>query len=128
MLCPAPLIPAADSTINAPSGFEPLGLYKSNENLNAALTAAEKAGLQVVNIGASDIINGRPASILGLSWQLIRVHLLSQINLKVCCHVGPNSRGLCGTPAAAPLVRKSTQQQSDPLALTELMTTFWRLP
>ena len=37
----------------------------------------------MVNIGASDIIQGRPASILGLTWQLIRVHLLAQINLKV---------------------------------------------
>lgn len=48
-----------------------------------ALRVAEAAGLQVVNIGATDIIQGRPASILGLTWQLIRVHLLAQINLKV---------------------------------------------
>ena len=74
---------AADSKINVPVGAEPLGLYKATENLNAALKAAESAGLQVVNIGAADIIEGRPASILGLSWQLIRVHLLAQINLKV---------------------------------------------
>lgn len=66
-----------------PSGTETVSLYKSTENLNAALRAAEGAGLQVVNIGAADIIDGRPASILGLSWQLIRVHLLAQINLKV---------------------------------------------
>lgn len=75
-----------------PSGSEPLGLYKSTENLNAALTAAEAAGLQVVNIGASDIIDGRPASILGLSWQLIRVHLLAQINLKVISGRGESKK------------------------------------
>eukprot|EP00903_Cladosiphon_okamuranus_P019699 g18102.t1 len=74
----------ADAEINAVTGDEPLSLYRSNENLNVALQAAEAGGLQVVNIGASDIIQGRPASILGLTWQLIRVHLLAQINLKGC--------------------------------------------
>lgn len=76
-------ISSADAKLNLPPGDEPLSLYKSTENLNAALKAADEAGLQVVNIGAADIISGRPASILGLSWQLIRVHLLAQINLKV---------------------------------------------
>ncbi|CAM9256587.1 unnamed protein product, partial [Hapterophycus canaliculatus] len=74
----------ADAKINVPTGGERLSLYRSNENLNVALRVAEAAGLQVVNIGASDIIQGRPASILGLTWQLIRVHLLAQINLKGC--------------------------------------------
>lgn len=95
---PAALFPlTADAEINCPTGDEPLSLYRSNENLNVALEAAEAGGLQVVNIGATDIIQGRPASILGLTWQLIRVHLLAQINLKVtavsdfchepCCNV-----------------------------------------
>ncbi|CAM9608766.1 unnamed protein product [Ectocarpus fasciculatus] len=74
----------ADTNINAPTEDEPLSLYKANENLNVALEAAENHGLQVVNIGATDIIQGRPASILGLTWQLIRIHLLAQINLKGC--------------------------------------------
>ncbi|CAM9488797.1 unnamed protein product [Scytosiphon promiscuus] len=74
----------ADAKINVPTGDEPLSLYRANENLNVALRVAEEAGLQVVNIGATDIIQGRPASILGLTWQLIRVHLLAQINLKGC--------------------------------------------
>lgn len=81
MTPPAPY--AADTNINAPTDDEPLSLYKANENLNVALEAAENHGLQVVNIGATDIIQGRPASILGLTWQLIRIHLLAQINLKV---------------------------------------------
>ncbi len=86
---PLPHTPAAlilltaDAEINRPTDDEPLSLYRSNENLNVALEAAEAGGLQVVNIGATDIIQGRPASILGLTWQLIRVHLLAQINLKV---------------------------------------------
>lgn len=88
VVSPPPLPPTvhstpADSKINVPPGDEPLSLYRSNENLNVALRVAEEAGLQVVNIGATDIIQGRPASILGLTWQLIRVHLLAQINLKV---------------------------------------------
>ncbi|CAM9109953.1 unnamed protein product [Ectocarpus sp. 4 AP-2014] len=74
----------ADTNINTRTDDEPLSLYKANENLNVALEAAENHGLQVVNIGATDIIQGRPASILGLTWQLIRIHLLAQINLKGC--------------------------------------------
>ncbi|CAM9989989.1 unnamed protein product [Sphacelaria rigidula] len=69
--------------MNVPSGSEPVRLFKAMENLNVALTAAEVGGLQVVHIGARDIMDGRPASILGLSWQLIRVHLLAAIKPKV---------------------------------------------
>lgn len=58
-------------------------MFKAAENINAALTAAEAAGLKVVGIGAADIIDGRLGSILALCWQLIRVHLLAQRNLKV---------------------------------------------
>lgn len=40
--------------------------------------------LHIVNIGAADNIDGRPARIFGLARQLIRVHALAQENLKVC--------------------------------------------
>lgn len=73
----------ADSKINIPAGSEALGLFKAIENLNTALAAVEAAGLKVVNVGAGDVVDSRPASILGLSWQLLRVHQLAQIKLKV---------------------------------------------
>lgn len=38
--------------------------------------------MKVVNIGAQDLIEGRPILILGLMWQIIRMQLLSQITIK----------------------------------------------
>jgi plastin-1 len=59
-----------------------LNVYTKTENLNLALNAARSIGCQVVNIGAQDVIEGRPILILGLMWQIIRVQLLSQISIK----------------------------------------------
>ena len=53
-----------------------------NENLNLAINAAKSIGLTVVNIGAGDLIEGRPHLVLGLVWQLVKLCLLSKINLK----------------------------------------------
>mmetsp|Transcript_25513 Transcript_25513/g.43022 ORF Transcript_25513/g.43022 Transcript_25513/m.43022 type:complete len:634 (+) Transcript_25513:72-1973(+) len=59
-----------------------LNVYTKTENLNLALNAAKSIGCQVVNIGAQDLIEGRPILILGLMWQIIRMQLLSQISIK----------------------------------------------
>jgi plastin-1 len=59
-----------------------LNIYHKTENLNLALNAARGIGCQVVNIGAQDLIEGRPILILGLLWQIIRMQLLSQISIK----------------------------------------------
>ena len=53
-----------------------------NENLNLAINAAKSIGLTVVNIGASDLMEGRPHLVLGLVWQLVKLCLLAKINLK----------------------------------------------
>jgi plastin-1 len=57
-----------------------------SQNINLALNAAKSIGCQVVNIGAQDILEGRPILILGLIWQIIKIQLLSQITLKVRKH------------------------------------------
>lgn len=44
-----------------------VGLYKVTENLDTAHTAAEAAGLRVVNIEAACIMDNGPTSILVLS-------------------------------------------------------------
>jgi len=61
---------------------EGMNVYQKTENQNLVLNAAKAIGCQVVNIGAPDLIEGRPTLILGLIWQIIRIQLLSQISLK----------------------------------------------
>ncbi|CAM9157581.1 unnamed protein product [Ectocarpus fasciculatus] len=61
---------------------ESMNVYQKTENQNLALNAAKAIGCQVVNIGAQDLIEGRPILILGLVWQIIKIQLMSQISLK----------------------------------------------
>ena len=61
---------------------EGLNVYQKTENQNLALNAAKAIGCQVVNIGAQDLIEGRPILVLGLVWQIIKIQLLSQISLR----------------------------------------------
>ena len=61
-----------------------LNVYQKTENINLALNAAKSIGCQVVNIGATDIMEGTPTLILGLVWQIIKVQLLSVVSLKTC--------------------------------------------
>jgi len=76
---------AAPDTIDerAINKKDSLNIYQKTENINLALNAAKSIGCQVVNIGAQDIMEGRPILILGLIWQIIKIQLLSQISLKV---------------------------------------------
>ncbi len=59
-----------------------LNVYQKTENQNLALNAAKAIGCQVINIGAQDLIEGRPILVLGLVWQIIKIQLLSQISLR----------------------------------------------
>lgn len=61
---------------------ENMNVYQKTENLNLALNAAKGIGCQIINIGAADLIEGRPILVLGLLWQIIKIQLLSQISLK----------------------------------------------
>ncbi|KDN36712.1 hypothetical protein RSAG8_10641, partial [Rhizoctonia solani AG-8 WAC10335] len=54
----------------------------SAKNNNIVITSAKAIGCSVVNIGSSDIAEGREHLILGLIWQIIRRGLLSKIDLK----------------------------------------------
>jgi len=52
--------------------------------LNLVIKAALSIGVKVTNVGATDLINGEknPWIVLGLVWQLVKIHLLNSINLK----------------------------------------------
>jgi plastin-1 len=58
-------------------------LFQMTENGNVVINSAKAIGCSVVNIGASDIIDGREHLILGLIWQIIKIGLQAQINIVV---------------------------------------------
>jgi len=49
-----------------------------------AINSAKGIGCQVVNVGAGDLLKATPHIVLGLLWQVIKIGLLSDINLKEC--------------------------------------------
>jgi len=58
--------------------------FQINENQNLVISSAASIGVQTVNIGASELSAGaeHPHLVLGLVWQLVKIHLLNSINLK----------------------------------------------
>lgn len=67
----------------------------SQENLNLALNSASAIGCHVVNIDASDLMEGKPHLVLGLLWQIIKIGLFADIELsrnegagQSPCHTG----------------------------------------
>lgn len=58
-----------------------LSVYRKHENLTLAVNSASSIGCNIVNIGAEDLAKGKPHLVLGLLWQIIRIGLLSEINL-----------------------------------------------
>ena len=65
------------------SAPKPINAFQMTENNNLVITSAKALGLSTVNIGASDLVEGREHLILGLIWQIIRRGLLAKIDIKV---------------------------------------------
>ncbi|CAM9713221.1 unnamed protein product, partial [Discosporangium mesarthrocarpum] len=85
MVCLAAPEAIADAKINhVREGGKELSVYQATENLNVALEAAKAAGVSLTNMGAEDIMLKRSSHTLSMLWQLIRLHLLAQLNLKHC--------------------------------------------
>jgi len=61
-----------------------LSVFQVNENLNLAINSCKGIGVRVVAVGAGDITESKknPTLALGLLWQMVKMHLLSGINLK----------------------------------------------
>jgi len=69
--------------LNYPKNGKPMSVFKINENLNLVINATRSLGVAVVNVGCSDIREVKnPSMILGLLWQMVKMHLLSDLNLK----------------------------------------------
>lgn len=68
--------------VNIKKKAKELNIYEKTENHNLSINAAKSIGCSVVNIGPSDLIEGKPILVLGLVWQIIKIQLTSTINLK----------------------------------------------
>jgi len=73
-----------ERALNKPKGSKALLEVQKQENLNLVIKAALSIGVKVTNIGATDLMNGEknPWIVLGILWQLVKLHLLNSINLK----------------------------------------------
>ncbi|KAI9164315.1 fimbrin [Blastocladiella emersonii ATCC 22665] len=60
-----------------------LNPFKMTENGNVVINSAKAIGCSVVNVGAQDLIDGVEYLILGLIWQIIKIGLLSRIDIKL---------------------------------------------
>jgi plastin-1 len=69
--------------LNKGTSAKPLNAFKITENNNMVIASAKAIGCSVVNIGSSDLAEGREHLILGLIWQIIRRGLLAQVDLKL---------------------------------------------
>ncbi|EGO03365.1 hypothetical protein SERLA73DRAFT_174829 [Serpula lacrymans var. lacrymans S7.3] len=69
--------------LNKPNARKPLNAFQMTENNNIVVTSAKAIGCSVVNIGSTDIAEGREHLILGLIWQIIRRGLLAQVDIKI---------------------------------------------
>lgn len=58
-----------------------LDVYRKTENQCLAINSAQAIGCNIVNIGAGDLIEGKPHLVLGLLWQIIRVSCLTICSL-----------------------------------------------
>ncbi|KAF1319505.1 Fimbrin-like protein, partial [Globisporangium splendens] len=68
--------------VNTKKKSKELNIYEKTENHNLSINAAKSIGCSVVNIGPTDLIEGKPILVLGLVWQIIKIQLTSTINLK----------------------------------------------
>lgn len=73
-----------ERALNMPGPNGKLSVFKKQENQTLALNSCVAIGCNVVNIGAEDLIEGKPHLCLGLLWQVIRIGLMAKITLKDC--------------------------------------------
>ena len=57
-----------------------LTYFHWGENCTDVIVAARRLGVNVVNIGPEDILNGNKKLVLGLLWQLVAKHIQQQVS------------------------------------------------
>jgi len=71
-----------ERVINKGKKGKKLNDWERAENLSLAINSAAGIGCSTINVGPNDLAHGNHTIILGLLWQVIRVGLLADINLK----------------------------------------------
>lgn len=71
-----------ERALNYTAGKKPLSIFQKMENLQIVVNSAKAIGCSIVNVGPLDIRDKNMHIVLGLVWQIIRIDLLSSINLK----------------------------------------------
>ena len=69
--------------LNKPQSHKPLDAFQITENNNKVITSAKGIGCSVVNIGSTDLAEGREHLILGLIWHIIRKGVLANVDIKL---------------------------------------------
>lgn len=59
-----------------------LNTFRIGENQTLVLNSSRSIGCNVINISSTDLMEGTHHLVLGLMWQIIKIGLLSKINLK----------------------------------------------
>ncbi|KAI8928138.1 calponin homology domain-containing protein [Entophlyctis helioformis] len=72
-----------ERVLNVPTAGKKSNTFQMTENNNVVINSAKAIGCSVVNIGSQDIIDGREHLILGLIWQIIKIGLQANIDIKV---------------------------------------------
>ena len=81
LLCKLVNLAHAETIDERVINYRPPNTFLVLENLNLALGAAKSIGCKLVNIGPTDVMEGRPHLVLGLVWQLVKAALLSSVSL-----------------------------------------------
>lgn len=70
--------------VNLRKNDKDISLFQINENQTLVIASAKAIGVKVTNVGAGELVEGEkfPHLVLGLVWQLVKVHLLNSINLR----------------------------------------------
>jgi len=73
-----------ERALNKRKNNKDLNVHQMNENQTLCINAAKGIGVKITNIGATELMNGEkfPHIVLGVVWQLVKIHLLNSINLK----------------------------------------------
>jgi exodeoxyribonuclease VII small subunit len=75
-----------ERALNFPAPGKELNAWEKKENQNVAINSAKSIGCQVVNIGATDMINAasehKEYLVLGLIWQIVKIQLMAKVDIK----------------------------------------------
>lgn len=64
--------------------WKPKNAFEVTENQNIVINSAKAIGCSVVNVGHTDLTEGKVHIVLGLVWQIVKIGLLSKISLNNC--------------------------------------------